>query len=89
MAEFIKAWCPDCKRWVPYKQMHYFDGLRVCTWCMEGTQAPVEYVLDAHHEQVQCLYCDSWDTYELVPNYLMFKCKNCGETFHFNLGGYI
>lgn len=85
MAEFIKAWCPDCKRWVPYKQMHYFDGLRVCTWCMEGTQAPVEYVHEPNHEKTQCVFCDSYNTTEQKPDWGTFRCNDCGEVFR---GGY-
>ena len=82
-ADYSMSWCQDCKCWVPAKELHYFDGFRVCTWCMEGVQHPegTNFVYDPHHEQTQCIYCDSYDTTEQVPNWKTFKCNTCGETF--------
>lgn len=81
MSDIGMSWCPDCKRWVPEKRMNYFDGIRVCTWCMEGTKQPEGFVYDPYHESVQCIYCDSYDTVELRPHWRKFKCNECGEVF--------
>lgn len=75
------AWCQDCKKWVPANKMNYFDGYRVCTWCMEGTPQPPGFVYEPHHEEVQCIFCDSYNTIEQSPNWGTFKCKDCGEVF--------
>lgn len=54
---------------------------RVCTPCLEGTSEQNSFVLDLHHEEVECIYCGSYDTVEQRPNWLWFKCNTCGETF--------
>ena len=79
--EISYSWCQDCKRWVPAYHIHYFDGMRVCTWCIEGTVQPEGLVLELHHEDIQCIYCDSYNTEEQCPNWNTFKCKDCGEVF--------
>lgn len=81
MSDFAMAWCPDCRKWVPASEMHYFDGFRVCTWCMEGTVQLSGLVYDPHHEEVACVFCDSYDTIELSPNWGTYKCNACGEVF--------
>ena len=75
------AWCPNCKCWVPFNQMQYFDGIRACEWCVEGTPQPEGLVYDPYHEKTQCIYCDSYDTVELKPQWNVFKCSTCGEIF--------
>ena len=75
------SWCQDCKKWVPAEEMNYFDGHRVCTWCMEGTEPPRDFVYDPHHEKTQCIFCDSYNTTEQKPNLGTFKCNDCGEVF--------
>ena len=61
--------------------MNYFDGHRVCIWCMEGTPQPLGLVYDPHHEETQCIFCDSYNTTEQKPKWGMFKCNDCGEIF--------
>lgn len=79
--DIAMAWCQDCKKWVPANKMNYFDGFRVCTWCMEGTEQPDGLVYDPHREEVQCIYCDSYNTQGQVPNWGTFKCLDCNEIF--------
>lgn len=79
--EMSFAWCQECKCWVPASKMNYFDGNRVCQWCLDGVPTPENFVRDPHHEQTQCIYCDSYDTVEQQPNWGTFKCNSCGETF--------
>lgn len=81
MADHSWVWCPDCKCWVPAESMYYFDGTRACKWCVEGTTPPQKFVHEPHHGQVRCIYCDSWSTTELVPDWNRYKCNDCGETF--------
>lgn len=81
MADQAYAWCPDCRKWVPAEKMNYFDGHRVCTWCMEGMPQPPGLVYDPHHEETQCIFCDSYNTTEQKPKWGMFKCNDCGEIF--------
>ena len=61
MADKAYAWCQDCQRWVPAEKMNYFDGRRVCQWCMEGTKSLKEYVYEPN---VGVLLA------ELLPRYL-------------------
>lgn len=81
------CWCPSCKKWVPEQLMNYDTDpetkilTRVCTPCLEGTSEDNNYVLDMHHEDVECIYCGSYDTTEQKPNWNWFKCNECGETF--------
>ena len=61
--------------------MNYFDGHRVCIWCMEGTPQPSGLVYDTHHEETQCIFCDSYNTIEQKPKWNWYKCNDCGEIF--------
>lgn len=54
---------------------------RVCTPCLEGTAEDNNYVLDIHHEDVECIYCGGYNTTEQRPSWNWFKCNECGETF--------
>lgn len=79
-----RSWCPICHRWVPASKMNYDvddDGriIRMCGYCIEGVDT--NFVKEEHHEQIQCVYCDSYDTVELAPQWNTYKCNNCGETF--------
>lgn len=81
MLDVGMCWCPECRRWVPEKKMHY-DGLtRVCDWCLSGVSGPATLVQDVHHEQTACIYCGSYDTVEQVPKWRWFECGACGATF--------
>lgn len=81
MKNYSRSWCPECKRWVPEKKMHY-DGLtRVCDWCLAGAPSPATLVQDVHHEQTACIYCGSYDTVEQAPKWRWFKCGACNATF--------
>lgn len=79
--DFGYCWCQDCRKWVPAEKMNYFNGYRVCIWCMEGTPQPSELIYDPHHEETQCIFCDSYNTAEQKSQRLIFKCNDCGETF--------
>lgn len=80
-SSYAYSWCRECKKWVPVDYMLYDDetGLSVCSFCLEGTES--DFVYDPHHEQTQCIYCDSYDTVELKPEWKKFKCNTCGEVF--------
>lgn len=81
MAKFAYAHCPECKKWVPADHMNYFDGLRVCDWCLNQTQEKPphnKFVYDPNYGKVQCIMCDSYDTDYVNGKY---KCSNCGEEF--------
>lgn len=75
------AWCPECKKWVPFEDILYDEETRtsVCSYCLDGIET--DFVYDPHHNQTQCIYCDSWDTTELAPDWRKFKCNECGEVF--------
>ena len=80
------GWCPHCKKWVPAQLLMVDvddDGslIRMCVPCMEGTSDSNNYVYDPHHEETQCIYCDSYNTTEQKPNWRTFKCNDCGEIF--------
>lgn len=55
--------------------------IRVCTPCLEGTADENSYTFEPHHEDVQCMYCDSYDTTELSPKWRWYKCNTCGVEF--------
>lgn len=59
------------------------DGelIRVCSYCLDGTSDNNKFVYEPHHEETQCIYCDSWDTKELKPDWGKFECNNCHEIF--------
>ena len=82
---FCYSHCPECKKWVPAEFMHYFEGLKVCDWCLNQEQEKPphnEFVHDPHYGQIQCIMCDSYDTFcttKTAPP--KFKCRECGEEF--------
>lgn len=77
--------CPECKKWVPTNSMNYFDGHRVCNWCLnqEQEQPPHDkFVHDPYHGKVQCIMCDSYETYYIEGTKIRkYKCRECGEEF--------
>lgn len=81
MNKYEMSWCQDCKRWVPSDRMNYFDGKRICNWCLGGLESPEDLVADPLHESTQCIYCDSFNTKECVPSWGEYKCLDCGEIF--------
>lgn len=81
MDDFSRSWCQECRRWVPAHKMNYFDGMRVCQWCLDGLPTPEEYVHDPYHGKTQCIFCDSWNTVEQAPQWGTFMCQECGEIF--------
>lgn len=79
---YSRCHCPECKKWVPPERMNYFDGLRVCDWCLnqEQDEPPHDtFVYDPYFGKIQCIMCDSYDTQELSKN--KYKCRECGEEF--------
>ena len=86
MSDIGRCWCPSCKKWVPENLMNrdYDDDknlIRVCTPCLEGTADQNDYVYDPHFADVQCVYCDSYNTVELKLKWGWFQCNECGEVF--------
>lgn len=86
MSSIGRCWCPNCKKWVPESLMNhdYDEGgqlIRVCTPCLEGTADQNDFVYDPHFADVQCIYCDSYNTTELKPKWGWFQCNECGEVF--------
>ncbi len=81
MTEYAMAWCQECCRWVPAHRMNYLVSQHICQWCLDGVVTPENMVHDPHHEETQCIYCDSYDTEEQAPNWGTFKCNSCGEIF--------
>lgn len=83
--EFSYGYCTECKKWVPSDSMNYFDGLRVCDWCLnqEQEQPPHDkFVYDPHYGKVQCIMCDSYETdYIEGTKPRKYKCRECGEEF--------
>lgn len=62
--------------------MNYFDGLRVCNWCLnqEQNEPPHDrFICDPNFGKVQCIMCDSYNTKELRKN--KYQCRECGEEF--------
>ena len=82
---FSYVHCPECKKWVPADSMNYFDGMRVCNWCLnqEQEQPPHDkFVYDPNFGKAQCIMCDSYDTnYIANTRPAKFKCSACGEEF--------
>lgn len=39
-------------------------------------------VYDPHFNQVQCIYCDSYNTVEVVGKPGCYKCLECDDTFY-------
>lgn len=78
MSSIEWSWCPGCKRWVPRKKMQYFEGERLCYWCVEGLDTPERYTYEPCHERVQCIYCDSYNT-EQMEDPSTWRCRDCGE----------
>ena len=79
---YSRCHCPECKKWVPSESMNYFDGLRVCNWCLnqeQNTPPHDQFVYDPYFGKVQCIMCDSYDTQELTKH--KYKCRECGEEF--------
>lgn len=95
------------ERWIahegdtPYPRPIQIGGVvRMCQNCLEstpGNPTPVfsteSLVYDPHREQVQCPFCESWDTepYPVVEelknglkyqNQDFWRCKNCGELIY-------
>ncbi len=90
------AHCPECKCWVPAESMNYdTEGgvlTRVCNYCLGIEELPwnpalnrAGFVYDPNHGKMQCLYCDGYNTEELVPDWGKFRCRDCGEIFRRNL----
>ena len=81
------SWCPVCKCWVWSDDMNYDTDdtgklLRICNYCM-GKPLPVskKFVYEPYHESIQCIYCDSYNTEELAPQWGKYKCRDCEEEF--------
>lgn len=81
MNRYEMSWCPDCQRWIPANKMNYFDGHRVCQWCLDSVSTPEIYVYDPNREKVCCIFCDSADVTKLTAQPEIFKCNACGEIF--------
>ena len=77
--------CPECKKWVPSDSMNYFDGMRVCNWCLNQEQEKTthnKFVHDPNFGKVQCIWCDSYNTRRLSgPIPRKYFCNECGEEF--------
>lgn len=74
--------CPECKKWVPASSMNYFDGMRVCSWCLNQEATPDSFVYDPYFGKTQCIMCDSYDTRHLLgPTPNKYICNECGEEF--------
>ena len=82
---YSRCHCPECRKWVPAENMNYFDGLRVCNWCLnqEQNEPPHDkFVYDPYFGKVQCIICDSYETQEIVGTKpLKYKCRECEEEF--------
>lgn len=82
---FEFSYCPECKKWIPREHMNYFEGIRVCDWCLNQLQEQPphnEFVYDPHYGKVQCIMCDSYET-DYIPGTKprKFICRECGEEF--------
>ena len=85
MAGFSFCHCPDCKKWVPSEHMNYFDGMKVCDWCLNQEQEKPphdRFVYDPNFGKTMCIMCDSYNT-EYIPRTKpsKYKCRECGEEF--------
>ncbi len=82
------SWCPGCRYWVPGDQMNYdIDPdtnklTRICCNCLEDTEvfSTKDLVLETHHEDTQCIMCDSYNTKEIEKRGI-YICNECGERF--------
>ena len=79
------AHCPECEKWVPVESMNYFEGMRVCNWCLNEEQEKPphnRFVYQPINKGVQCIMCDSYET-EYIPGTepRKYKCRECGEEF--------
>jgi hypothetical protein len=85
MPSFEYAHCPECKKWVPSDTMNYFDGLRVCNWCLNQEQEKPphdKFVYDPNYGKARCIICDSYDTEYIEGTHpYKYKCRECGEEF--------
>ena len=82
MPSFEYSFCPDCKKWLPSDTMNYFEGMKVCNWCLNQAPTPNEFIHDPYYGKTQCIMCDSYDT-DYIPGTKprKFKCHECGEEF--------
>lgn len=85
MAGHSYCHCPECKKWVPSDSMNYFDGIRVCHWCLNQIQEQFphnKFVHDPNFGKEQCIMCDSYETeYISGTKPPKYKCRECGEEF--------
>ena len=81
MPSYEYCHCPECRRWVPSNKMNYFDGIKVCNWCLNEEPTPDEFIHEPHYGKVQCIWCDSYDTDYLGTIPKKYRCRNCGEEF--------
>lgn len=79
------SYCPECQKWIPSECMNYFDGIRVCNWCLnqEQDRPPHDkFVHDPYYGKVQCIMCDSYNTvYIEGTKPRKYLCRECGEEF--------
>lgn len=76
--------CPECEKWVPADSMNYFDGIRVCNWCLnqEQEKPPHDQFVYQPSNKVQCIMCDSYKTDKIEgTDPQKYKCSECGEEF--------
>lgn len=81
---FEYSFCPDCKKWIPANNMNYFDGIKVCDWCLNQNQETPPhdtFVYEPHYGKTQCIWCDSYETDYLGTIPKKYRCRNCGEEF--------
>ena len=82
---FSYCYCPECKKWVPSDSMDYFEGMRVCDWCLnqEQEKPPHDaFVYEPTYGKVQCIMCDSYYTiYIEGTKPKKYICRECGEEF--------
>ena len=85
MAAESYSWCPDCKKWIPGENMNYFEGMKVCDWCLnqEQNKPPHDrFVQDLYYGKKQCIMCDSYETeYIEGTKPKKYKCSECKEEF--------
>ena len=83
--EVSYSFCPECRKWIPQQYMNYFDGIKVCNWCLnqEQEQSPHDkFVREPNYGKAQCIWCDSYDTiYIEGTRPRKFMCRECGEEF--------
>lgn len=76
------SWCPECKKWIPGQYMNYFDGIKVCDWCMNQEQEKPphnKFIHDPYYGKKQCIMCDSYNTVCIGNE--RYKCNDCEEEF--------